>query len=280
MRVAEKCICCSSINLAKKIGYFEPFISHRIFNLEYQRHIVKGVDIGFPRAITNSIFCKDCEMIFSQIRFDKCELEKIYDTYRDENYNEVRIAYEPNYKNIAHLVGNSETERLSRQEAMAQFFSNEIDFHEIRSILDYGGDSGQHIPVCFGNAIKFVYDISKKKAVDGVVNVSSLDHLSVVDLVVNANVLEHMPYPSQFFDEVKHLCNNDTYIFIDVPFELTADNPYPVAFHEHINFFSPSSIEALLRSHQFALLKMEKVSVDYGFGVGVCIYALAKYVEK
>jgi SAM-dependent methyltransferase len=220
--------------------------------------------------------CEVCDFVFSQVRFEGEEMGRIYKEYRNSSYAELRNIFEPGYLQLNEQIGKSLAERANRQIAMVDFLSAEIDVSAVNSVLDHGGDAGQHIPDFFINAEKFVYEVSGVEPVDGVKSVTDLKAMKPLDFIMNCNVLEHIPYPRNLLQEIKHLCHKDTVLFIDVPSERNAENNFPNYFHEHINFFNEKSISVLLKSEGFQVPKIKTYSIDFGYCHGQSTFVLAK----
>lgn len=233
-------------------------------------------DIGFPTLFTNSLHCEVCDFIFSQVRFENEEMDKIYKEYRNKSYAELRNIFEPGYIQLNEKIGKSKVEISNRQAAMRDFLLTEIDFTKINSVLDHGGDAGQHIPDFFNNAEKIVYEISEVKPINGVKRVSNLSSIKSIDFIMSCNVLEHIPYPRILLQEIKRLCHKDTILFIDVPSERQAGNNFPSYFHEHINFFNEKSLDTLLKFEGFRVSKIKTYSIDFGWSKWQATFAVAK----
>lgn len=262
MKLVNNCVCCGSDALSKKQGAYAPFIAFRA--------------LGLVELPSDSVMCQNCDFVFSQVRFDSDEMARIYANYRGEEYTQMRDKFEPGYAEKNSSIGNHPAQKINRRNAMFNFLLGSMNFNDVESVVDYGGDAGQYIPDFFNSAAKkYVFDVSKVEAVDGVESIDSLDGLGKIDFVMNCNVLEHMPYPMEFFDKVKQICTEDTYLFIDVPFERMS-NAWPTGFHEHINFFNEKSLSALIQASGFNLLKMQVFNINYGWTNENAIYALAK----
>jgi SAM-dependent methyltransferase len=276
MKLVSNCVCCSSAKLVKKIGLFAPFISHRVMDYPLSKLMLGESDIGFPTLYTNSMHCEVCDFVFSQLRFEDEEMARIYKDYRNDSYAEIRNIFEPGYLELNMHIGKSQSERDNRQLVMSEFLSSEIDVEKIHTVLDHGGDAGQHIPKFFENTEKYVYEVSGVDPVEGVKSVDNLNNMKTIDFIMNCNVLEHVPYPKKILKEIKNLCHKDTVLFIDVPSERTEENNYPSFFHEHINYFNEKSISTLLKSEGFQLLKMQTFSIDFGWCQAKSTFVIAK----
>jgi hypothetical protein len=222
-KIVFNCVFCGSKDLTKKIGAFAPYVSHKIFDYPIGQVSMGGVAV-FPSIFTNSIRCQCCGFIFSQLRPDNDEVARLYGDYRRPSYAQVRDLFEPGYAAIHDQIGNSQQEMESRQAAMADFLQD-VPFGSLKSVLDYGGDRGQHIPPAFSHCDKHVFDISKIAVVNGVNIVNSLQMLDKVDFIMSLNVFEHLSYPMDVMTELRSVCHKDTYVFIDIPLEVDECTP-------------------------------------------------------
>lgn len=276
MKLATSCPVCNARQFEKRLGFISPFIAHRVFDYEIAA-INYGGGTFVPTHFTNALKCKECDFLFSQARYDDNEMARIYQDYRSEEYTRVRDIFEPGYAaDVAANIGTHPQETRNRMAALRQFLQGYTDTPPITSILDYGGDRGQNIPDFPSVKAKYVYEVSGAETIPGVTRVTNLARQAPVDLVMNANVLEHIPYPGTVVEEMKTLCHRNSLLFIDVPDDLTGRNPYPNQFHEHINFFTPRSLRTLLRTHGFEVLKVENIECDLGWTNAQSIYALAR----
>lgn len=273
MKNASQCPVCASRDLDKRLGYVMPFIAHRVCEFPITKIEYGGGNFS-PTIFTHAVQCRDCELIFSLVRYDDEEMARIYKNYRDNEYHKARLIFEPDYAEAARGVDPQET--VARMGALLRFLSGIVDGNAIKSILDYGGDQGQNIPSFPGLQKKYVYEVSAAVPLDGVERISDLKQAPQVDMVMNANVLEHIPYPSTVMDAMRPLFHRNSLLFVDVPYEITEEYPFPIKFHEHINFFNLRAIKTLLKVHGFDILKAEYVTIDVGRHVSNSIYVLAR----
>lgn len=280
MKVVKDCVVCGSRNLSKRFGQFAPFVAHRVADFPMGTITIGGQAL-YPPLFTNSLRCADCGFVFSQLRFDDDELQCLYKDYRGEEYTRTRNFFEPGYDKLNEQIGSNPLEVGNRAAALTGFLQGVMDVRSRTTVLDYGGDMGQHIPPALNHCRKFVYDISRVATVDGVNIVNDISSLGVIDFVMCSNVLEHVPFPGRVIDDIKKVCGPDTVLFIDVPLEMNpaqdlSESEIPAFFHEHINYFTPRSVNALLRYHGFSTLKTEIFTIDLGWITGHAIYLLAR----
>lgn len=276
MKIVNECVCCKSERIQKKLGFFQPFISNKVMDYPVSQINIGNSQPFFPILFTNSIKCLDCNFVFSQVRFEDAEMQKIYSSYRNDEYASLRNIFEPGYIEINKRIGKDPLEIKNRAEALYKFLQSEVDINKIISVLDYGGDSGQHIPSFFSEAQKFVYDVSGVDAAEGVTKITE-DNKNTFDFVMCSNVLEHLPFPLQEFKAIEKWLHKDSIVFIDVPNEMSDLEDHPTVFHEHINYFTEPSITALLEKYGFQIQKIETVHLDFGWVQGKSIFVLASF---
>ena len=169
--------------------------------------------------------------MFLDIRYTDEQMGLIYNNYRDEEYISIREAYETEYRTINGF--------MDKQVPYMKEIENMIEPHISKfpvSILDYGGDTGINAP--FSNRRLDVYDIGTNQVIDGAVKIDKIT--DKYDLVVCANVLEHVPYPLDILTEITEYMNG--LLYIEVPID---GFPYS-GWHEHVNLFSGKGVEIML----------------------------------
>lgn len=195
--------------------------------------------------------CDNCGFHFSTRRFEDDELAKLYTGYRDSVYNRQRQECEPNY--IPEMYS---AEYIQQRK---DFINTLINKHapNLSSVLDYGGDDGTYIPDV---PVKFVYDVSGVEPIAGVQQYH-LDSRSDFDLVMSCQVLEHVSDIDGLISQLK--TRTKEHLYIEVP---AYRNPPPIdmVIGEHINFFTESSLHALLNKHKINIID---TAVDYNLKV-------------
>jgi SAM-dependent methyltransferase len=217
-------------------------------------------------SLCNSLLCDQCGLLFLDIRFSDSELALLYQNYRDEAYTALREHYEPGYR--------ARNEGLVHGINYLQEVENFLRPHlpDTLRVLDWGGDTGVNTPFkdCAANTVH-VYDISGMETTGRVRKVSkktaSQNHY---DLVVCSNVLEHVPYPRRALAEIRATMNPTTVLYIEVPLENLVKEYLGGTqvlgrkrhWHEHINFFSRNSLEALVTEMGLSLLHFQVQDIE------------------
>jgi hypothetical protein len=100
--IATSCVCCEGQNLDKSPAILMPFVAHRAFGWAPvtidESWGLKTVSEGLAYSLCNSLLCRDCGLVFLDIRFDNEALSRLYADYRGEDYIHLRDTYEPGYR--------------------------------------------------------------------------------------------------------------------------------------------------------------------------------------
>ena len=280
-----KCIICGSKKLDKFNAECSPFLAERIF--------------GTGVFDVTLFHCTNCDFAFYGPRLENTELDKLYDGYRGDDYQNQRQKFEPGYtKEINNSLGKSDIEINLRNSNMVKFLMGfNFDYSKIKSVLDYGGDEGQFIPREFGDIEKYVYEISGVPLRDGVKRISDLNCRKKFDFIMCCNVLEHVSDPHEIINNIGGFSHPGTLVYIELPmdsplrtyirrFAIAAFQRYPTLFrayskfsgsgkavlklvmHEHINHFGRKSVRRLFDLHGICTLYDKIDSATY--------YALAE----
>jgi SAM-dependent methyltransferase len=137
-----------------------------------------------------------------------------------------------------------------------------------RTVLDFGGGDGRLMKSYLdGGAECFLIDYSEK-AVDGIVRLGdTLDDVKVdrsFDLIVCSHVLEHLSEPGEVLRRLRQIATDDSFLYCEVPFELSQglgirDDPVT-----HINFFTKETLERLVASERWEPLVSGYFYTTYG----------------
>lgn len=258
-RVATRCICCGSEDLAGSPAILMPFVADRA--LGWAPVVIddswglKTIRNGNAYSICKTLRCRECEHLFCDIRFTDDEMNALYAGYREEDYTSLRDHYEPGYR--ARNEGLVET--ISYKTDIEAFLTPYV--RDPLTILDWGGDTGLNTPFEERRASLDIFDISGKSAVSGARAVTAEQAAEAqYSLIVCGQVLEHIPYPSDVLSAIRTVMDQDTILYIEVPFEeimrSEAQDREKMKrhWHEHINFYSRSSLIALLDCCGFSVL--------------------------
>ena len=239
-----------------------PFVAHRVFGYKPFKiddsFGLKNIKNGYAYSVCNSVLCEKCKFLFLDIRFSEYELEKLYKNYRDEEYTQLRNSYEPGYflRNESLKKGITYIDQIEK--LLTPFLHFPI------SILDWGGDTGVNTPFNKQkNNNLDIFDISNKNCLQYGNSVNKeIAQSKNYDLIICSNVLEHVSYPSSILNDIYKTMDRCSILYIEVPFEniMSMDNiKLPESkkhWHEHINFFSETSLRVLVQNAGLSIIKL------------------------
>jgi hypothetical protein len=271
----DKCVCCGSSELASNPALWMPFIADRALGLPplviTKEMGLRTIKDGVAYAMCKTLHCRSCGHLFVDYRFNENEMTKLYNDYRGLAYSTDRSKYEPGYQ----VQNTALSERNSYIDVVEEFLSEFLPKGEI-SILDWGGDTGKNTPFSTRASVIHIYDPSNKSVeLDGASNIYETKHfLSSYQLVVLANVLEHIPFPENTLKDLLDHMARETILYLEVPYEgiqasASQDPPYSlqtqrVHWHEHINLFSSLSLRRILERCGLRILKLSSAQINTG----------------
>jgi hypothetical protein len=201
----QNCPICGDIlsNSLKGYGVISPWIR----------------DWGGIRKRTSVLFiCNFCEGASFDYRFNADEMARIYIKYRSLEYTQIRTKWERWYTvlfNSSHDFGPI----VDKRKSILESFLDESGISEIKKVVDVGGDLGQYIPNFDFDTSRYVIDVTDRQLVDGVKRIARIDDVSEIDLIIYANVLEHVANP---LENLAQLISSARYVYVEVPFGIPA----------------------------------------------------------
>jgi hypothetical protein len=280
-RIAHRCICCPSEHLNRSPAILMPFVANRAFGWNPVEITadwgLRDIKPGMAYPLCNSIQCARCGVVFLDIRFTDEEMSALYSCYRGEEYTKLRDQYEPGYKKRDSVIQLGATHTAT----VESFLANHLPPRP--KVLDWGGDTGINTPFKSRNPAFHVFDISNKSMVAGAVLVgASTIKNTNYDLIVLSHVLEHVPWPAKTIAEIGAIMRDDTVLYIETPYEdlvrlgsnaldLHTKKKY---WHEHINFFTPDSLDSLLKCCGLQVIDMRFIDAEGG-GKNWHVFAIA-----
>ena len=284
MEISKACICCGSTILKKSPAVLMPFIAYRVFDWDAVEITddwgLYSIKNGFAYTVCNSIQCGVCGLLFLDMRFNDNEMSKLYDGYCGSAYTEIRQKYEPTFKERdgglntgSGYVGDIE-----------RFLTPYLEFPV--SILDWGGLSGHNTPFKNRNKLFHIYDLSNKPVIYGAKEVDKTTaNNTKYDLIVCANVLEHIPYPLELILDIKKSMTKDTVLYIEIPCEDIIETGADLYnkkkyWHEHINFFTEGSLDILLSGCGLRIIELKILDGREGPSNAAFLYRIACRLEE
>lgn len=281
-RIATSCVCCGSNDLFTSPAILMPFVAARTFGWhpveisdDWGLHTIKN---GMAYAICNSLNCQSCGHLFLDMRFSDREMSNLYKNYRGAEYVQLREKYEPGYSARNDALNNGVSFIDEVETFLMPYISGDL------TVLDWGGDTGVNTP--FKSIAKNIdiYDISNKEAIADINSISLDEALKKkYQLIVCSQVLEHTPYPTIVINMIAQTMGPSSILYIELPCESlvrdSSDNKNLAVkkkhWHEHINFYSESSIRALLLFCGLELIDLEIKKVPIPFNQAAYIFQVA-----
>jgi SAM-dependent methyltransferase len=241
-----------------------PFVANRAFGwtpVEITPEWgLRTLRAGMAYPLCNSVQCRDCGLLFCDIRFSDVEMSALYAGYRGPEYARQREQFEPGYAavNAAMLAHQPDTGPVEL--FLAPYVKTPP------SVLDWGGDTGDNTPFAASARAVDIFDISDQPVVRGARRVSLEDlRGAAYDLVVLSHVLEHVPQPAELVRAAAATLAKDAILYVEVPYEAMiaaapASRDLAVAkkhWHEHVNFFTEQAMRALLTSCGLNIVALE-----------------------
>ena len=233
------CPSCGSQNTKKELAELSQFIVWMVLD-----------QFNYTNTQTYAVVCNDCSFIGCGLRLLPDEETKLYKNYRGEDYTNKRIFCEPWYKDYIETfdrVKHNEERRLK----IDALIDKNVDRVYINSVLDVWGGNGEHIPIKFIKAKKYVYNVTPTVNLPDILNFNPPLHQTPVNFIMCCNALESQSDPDVMMNIIRKVMDQDSWLYLEVPYY---DNPEYNVFHEHLNFWNLKSLEAFLNRFQLKIV--------------------------
>jgi len=226
------------------------------------------------------VICQNCGMLFAdripvQADFDKyyASMSKYEFNYKD---GVVAVEYVDHFGKIVDFIepylGNKKIKILDIGCATGALLS----VFKLRRYLDLWGIDPS--PSCV-KAVRKLYGI--KASID---SIASLKTNKKFDLIILSAVLEHLVDFDSSMRKIRSLLNKGGLLFVGVPdaerFDKFISAPFQQFSVEHINYFSRLSLQNLLGSFGFEVVKTKKGKSGLNQTVDPDLFMLVKLTEK
>jgi hypothetical protein len=202
-RASGGCLCCESRDLQLFPTLVSPYLAFKAWG-------------GEPEP-TSLVTCAQCAFRFYSRDFTDSEADEYYREYRTETYYEERHRFEPFYTRAVHNETGHWLASAARRSALSATLAQAGTPKEFSSVLDYGGGTGALVRDLVAER-KAVFDVSE------VVPEAKLEHLRVAsdvgadwELVICAQVLEHVAYPAQLMGAMVAAASPGGFIYLELP---------------------------------------------------------------
>ncbi len=282
-RIATRCVCCDSADLARSPAVLMPFVANRAFGWTPVEITpdwgLRTLKTGMAYPLCASLQCQVCGLLFLDIRFSDAEMAALYAGYRGADYAAQRDRFEPGYAAInaamlAHVPDTGPAERFLADHVQPK-----------PRVLDWGGDTGENTPFRAAASAVDIFDISGRPVAAGARRVSREALAGArYDLVVLSHVLEHAPEPETLVREASAALGDGAILYVEVPYEgLIAAAPQsrdlaPAKkyWHEHVNFFTETAMRSLLARCGLEVAALQTRAFDSLAGIDRVMSVAAK----
>lgn len=211
-RSANGCLCCGNPDLHAETTVISGFLAERALQA--------------APATTRIVFCSKCGIRFFDRGLSDDEAERYYQGYRSDDYCTARNRCEPFYTRRVHRELASWLGSAQRRQALADVLAQCSTGQAPQSILDYGGGDGVLIADLDARERK-VMDPSGANPVAGVVRITKEENVGRHwDLIVCAQVFEHLTDPRQTLTELGGMLAAKGRIYLEVPDEIWVNRTY------------------------------------------------------
>jgi SAM-dependent methyltransferase len=202
-RTLYGCLCCGSRRLEQTPTAISPFLASQAW--------------GGHTEPTTLAACADCGFRFFRRGLSAAETKSYYGQYRSETYYRERHRFEPFYTRAVHDAGGRWLRSSARRLALARSLANANAPARFDAALDYGGGSGALLRD-IAAARKAVFDLSPETPEAGVEEIRDIADIGVDwDLVLNAQVLEHLSDPRAAVHEMLAALRPGGHLYLEVP---------------------------------------------------------------
>lgn len=255
MKSVDYCVCCGSKNIETFPASIAPFVVGRM----------TGQDIPNQQVPANYLHCLDCDFANIDLRFEREEEFRYYQNYMKNEYITHRCQYEgEGMRGLLESLSGPAYKEM-RVASATKIITELLDCSTIKSVLDYGGDTGEMIPKALEHADRYVTDVQVRQLPNGVKAVQDPSECGAIDLVICSHTLEHVSYPKLVIEDMMRYMKPGTWLYLELPNERTDHIP-GMQFHEHINRFNLECLDRLLTDYGF--VDLEGTDIAYGNFIG------------
>lgn len=241
MKTVSTCAVCGN-NTRQYPATIDPWVINRMLS---------GHTKNLPKCYLNH--CGICNYAGINYRFSRDE-ENIY--YKDYMKPGGDYVNQRGIHDIAEYY-DSEYNKKMRRDMAWSVLDKYIDYSQILSIVDYGGNTGEMIPHELSCATCYVVEVEPRVLPNGVRAVASSGELDPVDLVMCSHTLEHVSDIALVIEDIKTYMRPGSWFYIEVPYEQDKDFGAGYGFHEHINLYTPKCLESLMAKYGFTVNPVE-----------------------
>lgn len=257
------CVNCGSKNVNFYNSGLHKFVVDRMLGLAQTNR-------GFVQC--QLVHCNDCDFAGVDTRFTPEEEKRYYKNYMKEEYINHRCSYDGSKEDL--LVYSTEEYKIMRRAVLNDVLSKNLELSKINSVLDFGGDTGELIPESLKSAKKYILEIENRNIPNDITLIKNVSESGLIDLIICGHTLEHVSYPQELINQIKTFMNSNTYLYIEVPKELTHGYTHHHYFHEHINQYNLNSLKAIVENN--GMITIDLGELVYPKYINGALYIIGK----
>jgi hypothetical protein len=206
-----------------------------------------NLDLG-DKITVNLQFCRRCGFIYHDYILSPKKLEKLYQL-------EVR-----------HVTEKRTLQKRVLLERAVNFLKKNFNFSKLNKVIDIGAgdfslidELSHNYPDCQFDAINVSYssDQRGKSKVFRLMLENMAENRSY-KLIILSHILEHVADFEPFFNNLSKLAGIGATLYVEVPFQVGPSLLLTNSYHaQHINYFTPLTLERLLKKFGYKLDKIE-----------------------
>ncbi len=245
----KKCRLCHSDNIEEVIDMGEHPLADSFVSPEIDRK-----DSYFPLKVAQ---CKDCHHLFTLFFISPVERYQALDYSYDSANSEVS---EKHFRDLCETI-------LESKPILPE-----------AKILEIGSNTGSLLENFIEMGFKKVTGIDPSSNIASIANkkgiptinrffdLSLLDHLDLTtkfELIIGTNVFNHMDDFDSGLKLVKECLHSEGIFVLEVPYllDLVMKNSFDTIYHEHVHYFSVSSLARILAKAGLSISRIERI--DY-----------------
>lgn len=237
------------------------------------------------------VHCTKCSFAFYDYRFSPEEEKKLYNLYRDNNYQKQREKYECWYTEKVNTALNNDKKYLREQQKIIAKILKDNGYNYFENALDFGGNKGATFIERWGTKNKYSFDISQSEVLPNITKVNNIEELFTLklDFVMCNMTFEHLANPTEIIDIFTRIGDKNTVFYVEVPSEFpfnfnkfsifnnisllfnpnfnkwrlfkyylkTKNEPF-FTMKEHINFYTQKSLKTLVNNFNFRIIDVQE----------------------
>ncbi len=243
----KNCRLCQSKNIAEVIDLGKHPLADSFISPDNQR-----TDNYYPLKVAH---CQDCYHLFTAFFISPVE-----------RYQELDYSYDSANSKVS----------ISHFEELCETILGFCTLASDSTILDIGSNTGSLLEHFQHRGFSRITGVDPSKNIASIANdrgiptinhffdlslMSSLDLSRKFDLIVGTNVFNHMDDLDSGLKLVRECLHPEGVLVLEVPYllDLVQKNAFDTIYHEHVHYFSVSSLEKILRKANLSISKIERI---------------------